>query len=239
MQKVLLVEDDLSISVPLKSFLEEHCYFVMCASTLSEARKILGSSQFDAILLDRSLPDGDGLSILHELRQGSSQNSKMSNHSHSANSAHVSKTAVLVLTAKVEVLDRVYGFEVGADDYITKPFDSRELLARLRARTRSAENSNDADLLVCGKITLSRRLFKVQFNGSDLQLNLKEFELLEYFMKNSGAALSRETLLLKVWGMRYASSRTLDVHVASLRQKTSSNCFETIHGLGYRFRAPE
>ena len=250
--KILLLEDDYSISAPLKNLLEAQGYEVTPTESISEARKAL-REEFDLLIFDRALPDGDGLSLLAEMR------------------AQGFKAPTVLLTAKSDVSDRVLGLDLGADDYLTKPFEPAELLARIRARLRASQaaaNSNlqDENETICGGgITLDRVSRRVYFSAglqsgggigeqseasiegriarqTDVQLaqevflTLKEFQLLEYFLLNPNRALSRETILVKVWGQRFNSTRTLDVHVANLRQKFDASRFETVHGLGYRFR---
>lgn len=179
----------------------------------------------DLVLLDIMLPGMDGLSALRQIRAGAAR-----------------QVPVILLTAKGGETDKVAGLDLGADDYITKPFGVLELMARARAALRHAGHAADqGDVLSAGGIRLDRARHEVSLGGRPVELTLKEFELLELLMENAGKAMTRNALLDRVWGYGYAGeTRTLDMHVRSLRQKlgeTGANgrFITTVRGVGYKF----
>ncbi len=147
-----------------------------------------------------------------------------------------SRVPILMLTARDEEPDRVVGLEVGADDYVTKPFSPRELVARMKAILRRSEPQNDLDLLELGDVSLNRETHDVKIAGEPVELTAKEFDLLAYFLANPGAVLSRDVLLDRVWGVSYpGGTRTVDVHVAQLRRKLGRpDLIRTLRGSGYK-----
>ena len=185
------------------------------------------SGQFDVILLDVMLPGGNGFDICRAVRQKGIQ------------------TPILMLTARGQVVDRVVGLKLGADDYLVKPFEMAELLARiealLRRSTSSIPEGASAESYRFGDIAVDFRRAEVTKNGQALELSAREFKLLRYFIEHRGAALTRDELLNEVWGYNaMPSTRTVDVHVAWLRQKLEDNprhpeYIHTVHGLGYKF----
>lgn len=176
----------------------------------------------DLILLDVMLPGEDGLQILSRLR----------------GERETAEVPVMMITAKDTEFDKVKGLDLGADDYLAKPFGMAELIARVRARLRRAVPKANEDVLTLGGITLDRRAHTVQANGESVALTPKEYDLLRLLMENRGMALSREQLLERVWDYGYdGGTRTVDVHVQTLRAKLGEcgGAIETVRGVGYRF----
>ena len=182
----------------------------------------LSKQKPDLILLDVMLPGEDGLQILEKL------------HAH----AETSEIPVIMLTAKGTEFDKVKGLDLGADDYIVKPFGMSELVARVRARLRRITPKTDADVITAGQLTLDHRAHVVRLNGELVSLTIKEYDLLKILMENAGIAFSREQLLDRVWDYSYdGGTRTVDVHIQTLRAKLGEHgsMIETVRGIGYRF----
>ena len=176
----------------------------------------------DLILLDVMLPDEDGLQILAKLH---------------ANAA-TSKIPVIMLTAKGTEFDKVKGLDLGADDYVVKPFGMSELAARVRARLRRISPKADTDVMTAGPLTLDHRAHTVRMSGELIPLTMKEYDLLKILMENAGRAFTREQLLDRVWDYSYdGGTRTVDVHIQTLRAKLGEHghMIETVRGVGYRF----
>lgn len=222
METILVVEDDSTIFQPLLDFLARNSFQVGHAGTLNEADAAL-AGQPDAIVLDWALPDGDGVQWLKTLR------------------ARGYLRPVIMLTARADLLDKVVGLEGGANDYLTKPFEPRELVARLHAQLRSFHAprpygyKETEDPIASSGIVLDPDALEVTWLGKPATLTQMEFKLLRYFLEHPRRALSRENILNAVWGLRYPSTRTVDVHVMQLRQKFKPELFQTLHGTGYRF----
>jgi DNA-binding response OmpR family regulator len=227
--RILLVDDEPLITDSLSYSLQREGYEVKSARDGLSAIQAIQDFQPDLIVLDLMLPDISGLEVCRRLRA-------------------TSTTPVIMLTARGEEIDRVLGLEVGADDYLAKPFSFRELLARIRAILRRVELDRQASqmqAMVLRQLSLdpiSRRVFK---GDQELQLSAREFDLLALLMKNAGRALSREELLGQVWGEEWIGDpRTLDVHVRWLRLKVEEDpaipqYIQTVRGYGYRFAGPE
>ena len=203
-------------------------YDVESATDAVSGLEIASSGGFDAILLDVMLPGGNGMEVCRTLRQRGVQ------------------TPILMLTARGQVVDRVVGLKLGADDYLVKPFEMAELLARIEALLRrgavtSAAPAATGDSFRFGDVSVDFRRAEVTKAGEPVELSAREFKLLRYFVEHRGAALSRDELLNEVWGYNaMPSTRTVDVHVAWLRQKIEDNARHpqyilTVHGLGYKF----
>ncbi len=225
--KVLLVEDDDAIALPLVEGLSRAGFEVTRVSTVRDA---LAADVGDVVLLDLGLPDGDGLDVARTLRGRSD-------------------VPIIVISARDEELDRVIGLEVGADDYVVKPFGMRELVARIRAVLRRATapsvsappaDDRDEDRVSVGELTIDRREHRVSYEGRPVALTPKEFDLLDYLARDPGAAHRREAILDAVWEHGwYGPTRTLDVHIASLRKKLGdASVIETVRGVGFRLRRP-
>lgn len=229
MTRILLVDDEPLITDSLSYSLQREGYEVKSARDGLSAIQAIQDFQPDLIVLDLMLPDISGLEVCRRLRA-------------------TSTTPVIMLTARGEEIDRVLGLEVGADDYLAKPFSFRELLARIRAILRRVELDRQASqmqAMVLRQLSLdptSRRVFK---GDQELQLSAREFDLLAILMKNAGRALSRDELLAQVWGEEWIGDpRTLDVHVRWLRLKVEDDpaipqYIQTVRGYGYRFAGPE
>ncbi len=229
MARILLVDDEVLITDSLTYSLKREGFDVMSVADGDQALEVVDSFQPDLIVLDVMLPGMSGLEVCRKLRERST-------------------IPVIMLTARGEEIDRVMGLEVGADDYLAKPFSFRELLARIRSTLRRVEMDRQKvqmQPITLGYMSLdpvSRRAFR---NDKELQLSSREYELLAILMKNAGRALSREELLAQVWGSEWIGDpRTLDVHVRWLRLKVeddpaSPQLIQTIRGHGYRFAGPE
>ena len=212
---VLLVEDDDSIAEPLAEGLRREGFDVVRVATGAEA---LAAAEPDIVLLDLRLPDLDGFEVCRELRARSD-------------------VPIIVVTARGEEIDRVVGLELGADDYVVKPFGLRELIARIRAVTRRTGTRTEATGdLVAGPVRIDLRAHRVTVNEVEVQLTAKEFDLLALLARDAGAVVERERILREVWHTTwYGSSKTVDVHVAALRRKLGDPALiETVRGIGLR-----
>ena len=224
MDKILLVEDDVSLGTGIVDFLKMEGFDVTWAQTLEDARKV-ELKPFQLIIQDWMLPDGQGIDFLKEVR------------------AKQDNTPMIILTAKTDLIDKVVGLESGANDYITKPFESRELLARIRVQIRVGEQGSVAEdvdtkgILTLGKLTINNDTREVTWGESLVELTKMEFDFLKLLVENPNRALSRDEILNKVWGYEcYPSTRTVDTHVLQLRQKLDENLIETVRGIGYKLR---
>jgi DNA-binding response OmpR family regulator len=216
--QLLLVEDDDSIALPLIAGLGREGFSVTRAATGAEA---LAAQPGDLVLLDLRLPDIDGFTVCRELRQRSD-------------------VPIIVVSARGEEIDRVVGLELGADDYLVKPFGLRELVARIRAVSRrTGARNEDSELVAAGPVRIDLRAHRVTVQGRHVHLTGKEFDLLTVLVRDAGAVVGRERLLREVWNTTwYGSSKTVDVHVASLRRKLGDPALiETVRGVGLRFAA--
>ena len=208
---IFLLEDDTSISSLIKVALEMNNFEFYAFKTKSEFLSALEKKTPDVALLDIMLPDGSGLDALKVCKE------------------RYHDVSCIILSALSQEEDKVNGLNLGADDYITKPFSVLELIARVKARLR---NKHRTKVLSVGEITLNIDTMLVTFKNEPLSLNKKEFELLKYFMENHGKVLSRDKLLIDIWGYDTGETRTLDNHVARLRKLGIP--IETIFGVGYR-----
>lgn len=217
--RILVVEDEDSIAEPLVEGLEREGFDVERAATGGAA---LEAERPDVVLLDLRLPDTDGLDVCRRLRDRSD-------------------VPIIVVTARGEEADRVVGLELGADDYVVKPYGLRELIARIRAVARRASARPDVrGPLRVGALVVDERARRARLAGDDLALTPKEFDLLVALARDAGAVLSRRRLLEEVWQTSwYGSAKTIDVHVAALRRKLGdAGWIETVRGVGFRLRAP-
>jgi two-component system response regulator RegX3 len=214
--QILLVEDEDTIAEPLAEGLRREGFEVERAATGAEA---LAAPEADLVLLDLRLPDMDGLDVCRRLRERS-------------------QVPIIIVTARGEEADRVVGLELGADDYVVKPFGLRELIARIRAVTRRTSPRDAAATLRVGGLEIDERARRATLEGRELELTPKEFDLLTALAGDPGAAISRRRLLEEVWETSwYGSSKTIDVHVASLRRKLGDpGWIETVRGIGFRLR---
>jgi DNA-binding response OmpR family regulator len=213
--RLLVVEDEARIAAFLVKGLTAVGYAVDCASTAAEALHLAREHEFAVVVLDRRLPDGDGLDVLRALRSDGDD------------------VPVIVLTALGEVDDRVEGLDLGADDYLTKPFAFDELLARVRARLRGRQQ--DQSVLAFGAVRLDLHTRRARVKDREVDLTTREFALLETFLRHPGHVLSREQLFSQVWGFDFDPGTNLvDVYVGYLRRKLGEDSIETIRGAGYR-----
>jgi DNA-binding response OmpR family regulator len=218
---LLLVEDDDSIGRLVKSYLEQQDgWRVLWLRSGEEAVTELRRHPVRLVVLDIGLPGIDGFEVCRQMRAQS-------------------KVPILMLTARDEEPDRVAGLELGADDYVTKPFSPRELAARIKAILRRVEHRNEDEVLAAHDVVLRRDSRDVTVSGSMIELTGKEFDLLACFLEHPGIVLSREKLLDLVWGMTYpGGTRTVDVHVAQLRRKLGDpDTIRTVRGAGYKLLA--
>jgi DNA-binding response OmpR family regulator len=214
---VLLVEDEHSIGSMTRSYLERSGWRVVWVRSGEEALAELGRHQVRIVILDIRLPGIDGFDVARLVRTRS-------------------EVPILMLTARDEEPDRVAGLELGADDYLTKPFSPRELVARMKAVLRRTDGRGAEDVLTLDDVTLDRNAREVTVDGRSVELTTKEFDLLATLLENPGVVVSRDQLLDRVWGMTYpGGTRTVDVHVAQLRRKLGKpELIRTVRGAGYK-----
>ena len=214
---VLLVEDERSIGTLIRGYLQRNGYRVVWVQSGEEALAEIARHEVRLVLLDIGLPGMDGFDVCRAIRVRST-------------------VPVLMLTARDEEPDRVAGLEVGADDYVPKPFSPRELVARIKAVLRRAEGSVQPDELELGEIRVRRSAREATVAGEPLELTGKEFDLLAWLVGHPGIVFSREQLLDRVWGVSYpGGTRTVDVHVAQLRRKLGRpELIQTVRGSGYK-----
>ena len=228
-QKILIIEDEPDIRKTLEYNISREGYDVISASSLSDGREKLESASFSLLLLDLMLPDGSGLDLCRELKQDKS----------------LSSMPVIILTAKDDEVDKVVGFELGADDYVTKPFSVRELILRVKAVLKRGERKSDNMEVQrqFGELKIDVDSHEVFVNDEQVSLTALEFKLLRQLVYRRGRVQSRDQLLSDVWG--YSSdvtTRTVDTHIKRLREKLGGmgKYVQTIRGVGYKFtRTPE
>jgi len=219
---ILVIEDEKEIQDLIRYNLEKAGYRVAVAKDGDSGLERLFASRPDAVILDLMLPGATGLDILKDVR----------------GDASMQDLPVLVLTARSTEMDKLVGFEQGADDYLTKPFSPRELVARVRALLRRARPTPSAGKLTAGDLTVDTMAREVAEGGRKLSLTRREFDLLAFLLQHPGRVVSREELLRKVWGYGYlGETRTVDVHIRRLRMKLgeSGRAIETVMGAGYKF----
>lgn len=235
MKKVLVVDDEPSILTLLTFNLEKEGYQVTTSEDGKNGFELALSNQYDFIILDVMLPGMDGLEITKALRREKID------------------TPILILTAKDEQVDKIIGLEIGADDYLTKPFSPREVLARMKAifrrlkptTTEPPQEDTPKAPLVIGEIRVDEQNYEVFVRNQPIELTPKEFELLVYFMKRKDRVINRETLLERIWQYDFAGqSRIVDVHISHLRDKIEPDpkrpvYLVTVRGFGYRFQEPK
>ncbi|HLR08674.1 MAG TPA: response regulator YycF [Bacillota bacterium] len=229
-QKILVVDDEKPIADILQFNLEKEGYDVICAFDGHEALTLVDSEKPDLILLDIMLPGKDGNEVCREIRKEHNM-------------------PIIMLTAKDSEIDKVLGLELGADDYVTKPFSNRELIARVKANLRRLQHVPEADNkqrdIVVGSLTIHPDAYTVTRNGENIELTHREFELIHYLARHIGQVMTREHLLETVWGYDYFGDvRTVDVTVRRLREKIEENPSNpswiiTRRGVGYYLRNPE
>jgi len=218
MKRVLLVEDDLSLGPALKESLKRESFDVVLVQTFEDASKE-EFKNYDIILLDWMLPDGQGIDLLKVIKNDA---------------------PVIMLTARTDLIDKVIGLESGANDYITKPFEARELIARIRVQLRTksqTEHSEEKlDELISKDLRFNLEERKIYYQEKEMTFTKMEFDLLYLLVKNPKRVFSREKLLDEVWGYEnYPTTRTVDTHVLQIRQKLTNDIIETVRGVGYRY----
>ena len=227
MTKILIVEDESSFSEALSFLLGKEGYDVAVAATGTDAIKQFNENGADLVLLDLMIPEISGVEVCKTIRTSS-------------------QVPIIMLTAKDSEIDKVVGLELGADDYVTKPYSSRELIARIKAVLRRGTNEDIAPengILTAAGIRLDVGKHQVTVNGTLISLPLKEFELLEFLMRNSGRVLTRTQLIDRIWGGDYyGDTKTLDVHIKRLRSKVEADpanpvLIQAIRGLGYKLES--
>lgn len=222
MDKVLVVEDDENLGTGLTKFLSAEGYAVTHCKNLSEARKEFENNTFDISVLDWMLPDGQGIDFLNEIR--------VKSKSH----------PVIMLTARTDLIDKVIGLEAGANDYITKPFEPRELIARIRVQLRtkdSIKEESTPEKIILGTLEIDDFQREISYQGKKIEFTKMEYDFLRLLADSPNRAFSREEILNKVWGYEnYPSTRTVDTHVLQIRQKLTDELIETVRGVGYKLR---
>ena len=221
--KVLVVDDDINVLSLLKEYLENTGFKVFAANNGDQAIEIIKTEKLDILFLDVMLPNKDGFEITKEIRQNSN-------------------IPILMLTARVEEFDKILGFELGIDDYVTKPFSPKELVVRIKAILRRTQKSTPQNnTLTSEDLILNDLSHTVTLQEKEISLTRTEFDILEILMKNPGQVLTREILTEKILGYTYdTSDRTMDVHIKNLRQKIEEDSSNpkfilTVYGIGYKF----
>jgi two-component system phosphate regulon response regulator PhoB len=228
-KRIAIVEDEAELAALIDYNLRRHGYRPHVLSGSKDTLKTLEQLRPDLVILDVMLPEVDGFELCRQIRQ----------------STVLGRIPVLFLTARSDEVDRVLGLEIGGDDYITKPFSPRELIARIKAHLRREEMDTDPVAIEIGPFRLDGGARRVFLTGREIALTSTEFNLLEFFLTHSGRAYSREQLLESVWGeQRFVTPRTVDVHVRRLReqieeQPENPRYLTTVRGFGYRFEEPK
>jgi two-component system, OmpR family, response regulator RegX3 len=228
--RILVVEDEESISQPFAEALRRAGFEPLVTGTAAGALELAAAEEPDLVMLDLALPDGDGRDVCRELRRHSD-------------------VPIVMLTARGTELDKIVGLELGADDYVVKPFSAAEVISRIRAvLRRSAPRNGNATAekpLRIGEVELDPAARLARFRGAELELSRKEFDLLAALMRSAGRVVTREDLMSEVWDTNwFGSTKTLDVHIGWLRRKLDDDpahptYIETVRGVGFRFAAPE
>ena len=218
--KILVVDDESRMRKLVRDFLVKKDFIVLEAEDGAQAVDIFFSTKdISLIILDVMMPKMDGWQVCREIRE-------------------LSDVPIIMLTAKSDEIDELLGFDLGVDEYISKPFSPKILVARVEAILRRSNLLNDDSIITAGEITLNKSAHEVTVEGKPVELSFKEFELLNYFMDNQGLALSREKILNSVWNYDYfGDARTIDTHVKKLRSKLGKegDYIKTIWGMGYKF----
>jgi DNA-binding response OmpR family regulator len=214
---ILLVEDEEDIAALVRAYLERDGFRVVWATRGTEGLAALEQHDVRLAILDLKLPDADGFDVCRAIRSSS-------------------RLPIVMLTARDEEVDRVAGLELGADDYVTKPFSPRELAARIRAVLRRVEPGEDEDVLAAGDVVLDRGARMVTVAGGEIDLTVREFDLLWHLAARPGLVVARSQLLERVWGLTFpGGTRTVDVHVGQLRRKLGRpSLIRTVRGAGYK-----
>ena len=218
-KNILIVEDELRIRFLLRDYLMKENFNVFEASDGEEGLIAFSNQKIDLVILDIMMPKMDGITMLEKLRE-------------------VSTVPVILLTAKGEEEDKLQGYDYGADDYITKPFSPKVLIAKVKALLKRTRDNLDSSYQEFNGLTINKLSHEVKVDGTEILLSPKEYELLVYLITNEGIALSRDNILDNVWGLDYYGDiRTVDTNIKRLREKllSKSNCIVTVRGSGYKF----
>jgi len=221
--RILLAEDDVNLNKIITRYLEKEGYQVFSAANGDDALDIWFEQSIDLSILDVMMPGMDGWELLEEIRRDS-------------------ENPVIMLTARRDEEDRLHGFELGTDDYITKPFSSRELLMRVKALLKRSGRLSQKDVVELPGIKLDNKAKSVRTSDGEAELSAREYELMVYFIDNRGQALTRMQLLDRIWGYEYTGdTRVLDTTIKRLRKKLGDcgDCIRTIRGIGYKFEVNE
>jgi two-component system, OmpR family, response regulator RegX3 len=226
--RILVVEDEASISEPFAEALRRAGFEPLLTGTAAGALELAEQADPDLVMLDLALPDGDGRDVCRELRRRSD-------------------VPIVMLTARGTEMDKIVGLELGADDYVVKPFSAAEVISRIRAvlRRSARREEQPEEPIAVGELELDPGARLARLRGEELDLSRKEFDLLSELMRHAGQVVSREDLMSRVWDVNwFGSTKTLDVHVGWLRRKlgddpSSPTFIETVRGVGFRFAAPE
>ena len=216
---ILIVEDELRIRFLLRDYLMKENFNVFEASNGEEGLIAFSNQKIDLVILDIMMPKMDGITMLEKLRE-------------------VSTVPVILLTAKGEEEDKLQGYDCGADDYMTKPFSPKVLIAKVKALLKRTRDNLDSSYQEFNGLTINKLSHEVKVDGNEIMLSPKEYELLIYLITNEGIALSRDNILDNVWGLDYYGDiRTVDTNIKRLREKllSKSNCIVTVRGSGYKF----
>ncbi len=227
-ERILAVDDEENIRELLKYNLEKEGYQVILANRGDQVVDILEDQGIDLIILDLMLPGIDGLSLCKKIK--SDERFKI--------------LPIIMLTARTEEIDRVVGLEMGADDYVSKPFSMRELIARVKAVLRRTKDykylDNEIEVISSGKLSINLTSHQAIFNDQIIELTPKEYELIKLLLQNPERVFTRDNLLNKIWGYDYyGDTRTVDVHIRRIRKKISPEIIKTVRGVGYKFVALE
>ena len=215
--RILLIEDDQALANATQAFLHAHAFVVDCAETLHAARQMLPLVQWTAVLLDLNLPDGDGLSLLEGVHR------------------HAPQSAVIILTARDQISDRIRGLDAGADDYLVKPFAPDELLARLRAVERRLVGASGGAVITLGQLSIDLAQGRVLVQQVPVELTAKEWTLLRHMASRPERIYTKKNLSDALYGFDAdVESNTVEVFISGLRRKLGRNCIQTLRGLGYR-----
>lgn len=226
MDKILIVEDDESLGTSLKQYLTDESFDITWAKSLAEAKE-KSSDDFKLVILDWMLPDGQGIDFLKQFR------------------AEGKKQPVIMLTARTDLIDKVIGLESGASDYITKPFEPRELVARVRVQIRDkvesiSDATNTSEILTLRNLVIDSVQRIVSLDDKQVEFTKMEFDFLKLLAESPNRAFPREEILNKVWGYQnYPTTRTVDTHVLQIRQKIGEGWIDTVRGIGYRLKFEE
>ena len=219
MKKILIIEDQSNIIELIRFNLEQAGYQVDYALDGEAGLVQINKNRYDLLILDLMLPKIDGLTLCTMLRK----------------QPETHKMPIIMLTAKSTELDKIVGLEMGADDYVTKPFSVRELIARIKALLRRVDEVVEEEILQVGDIIINSREYTVTNAGKPVELTFKEFMLLKCLVENRGRVMTRDFLLDKIWGYEYyGESRTVDVHIRHLRSKLGEDLITTVRGIGYK-----